>query len=253
MRAILYICHGSRVKKGQQAALAFIEKTMETNAAPIQEACFLELAEPSIAEGVTRCIERGATEIVAIPFLLLRAGHANVDIPSELQEVMNNYPEIPVYYGDPIGVDPRMVDVLIERLHETTEVIPQDSTILLIGRGSSDPATKEDFSKTQRIFQEKTGLQHVSIGFLAACGPFFEDELTRLLEAKPTNLYILPYLLFTGILLKTIERTVKKLETTTAIHLCPALGYDPAIHAILNERADEAAERKSGLHVPNHA
>ncbi|PIC64536.1 sirohydrochlorin chelatase [Sporosarcina sp. P13] len=253
MRAILYICHGSRVKKGQQAALAFIEKTMKTNAVPIQEACFLELAKPSIAEGVARCIERGATEIVAIPFLLLRAGHANVDIPTELQIVVNNYPEIPVYYGDPIGVDARMVDVMIDRLHETTEVIPADATVLLIGRGSSDPATREDFTEIQRIFQEKTGLQHVSVGYLAACRPRYEDELTRLLEAKPTNLYILPYLLFTGILMKTIERTVKKLKTTTAIHLCPALGYDPAIHSILNERADEAVERKSGLHVPNYA
>lgn len=253
MRAILYICHGSRVKKGQQAALAFIEKTMETNAAPIQEACFLELAEPSIAEGVARCIERGATEIIAIPFLLLRAGHANVDIPTELQEVMNDYPDIPVYYGDPIGVDARMVDVMIERLHETVEVIPENSSILIIGRGSSDPATKEDFAEIQRIFQEKTGLQQVSVGYLAACGPFYEEELQRVLEEKPANVYVLPYLLFTGILMKTIERTVKKLATTTAIHLCPALGYDPAIHTILNERAEQAAKKESGLHVPDHA
>ncbi len=253
MRAILYICHGSRVKKGQQAALAFIEKTMETEAAPIQEACFLELADPSIAEGVARCIERGATEIVAIPFLLLRAGHANVDIPTELQDVMVNYPDTPVYYGDPIGVDERMVDVLIERLHQTTETIPEDATILLIGRGSSDPATKQDFAVIKKIFQEKTKLDNVSVGYLAACGPFYEEELEHLLEDQPKDLYILPYLLFTGILMKTIERTLKKTETTTAIHLCPALGYDPAIHAILNERADEAAERRRGLYVPHHA
>ena len=253
MRAILYICHGSRVKKGQQAALAFIEKTMETEVAPIQEACFLELADPSIAVGVARCIERGATEIIAIPFLLLRAGHANVDIPTELQDVMMSYPDIPVYYGDPIGVDERMVDVLIERLHETTEVIPNDASILLIGRGSSDPATKEDFAKIKRIFQEKTKLQNVHVGYLAACEPFYENELERLLEHQPKNLYILPYLLFTGILMKSIERTLKKTQTTTAIHLCPELGYDPVIHAILNERANEAAERKRDLYVPYHA
>lgn len=253
MRAILYICHGSRVKKGQQAALAFIEKTMRTEAAPIQEACFLELADPSIAEGVARCIERGATEIVAIPFLLLRAGHANVDIPVELQGAMAKYPDIPVYYGDPIGVDERMVDVLIERLHQTTEIVPKDASILLIGRGSSDPATIDDFADIKRIFQEKTTLQNVSVGYLAACGPFFEEELERLLEQQPKNLYILPYLLFTGILMKTIERTLQKTKTTTAIHLCPALGYDPAIHAILNERANEAAERKRGLNVPHYA
>lgn len=253
MRAILYICHGSRVKKGQQAALAFIEKTMETEAAPIQQACFLELAEPSIAEGVARCIAQGATEIIAIPFLLLRAGHANVDIPTELQEVMMNYPDTPIYYGDPIGVDERMIHVLIERLHETSDLIPEDAAILLIGRGSSDPATQDDFAEIKRIFQEKTKLRNVSVGYLAACEPFYEDELKTLLEHQPKNLYILPYLLFTGILMKSIERTLKKTKTTTVIHLCPELGYDPVIHAILNERADEATERKRGLYVPYHA
>ncbi|WP_153731722.1 sirohydrochlorin chelatase [Sporosarcina obsidiansis] len=253
MRAILYICHGSRVKSGQQAALAFIEKTIKTNAAPIQEACFLELAEPSIAQGIARCIERGATEIVAIPFLLLRAGHANVDIPQELREIMMHYPDVPLYYGDPIGVDERMSDVLIQRLHETSKEIAEDATILLIGRGSSDPTTKEDFAEIKKLFQEKTGLSHVSIGFLAACEPSYEEELERLLDEQPSNLYILPYLLFTGILMKTIERSLKKLNTSTTIHLCPALGYDPAIHTILIERANEAAERKCELHVSHHA
>ncbi|GKV65044.1 MULTISPECIES: sirohydrochlorin chelatase [Sporosarcina] len=253
MRAILYICHGSRVKSGQQAALAFIEKTMETGSAPIQEACFLELAEPSIAQGVASCIERGATEIVAVPFLLLRAGHANVDIPGELRQVMDCYPDVPLYYGDPIGVDERMVDVLIERLHETAEVIPEEAQVLLIGRGSSDPATKQDFAVIKRQFQEKTGLQHVNVGYLAACSPHLEEELVRILEERPAELYILPYLLFTGILLKTIKRTLKKLETATVIHLCDELGYDPAIRTILNERAHEAAERKRGLDIPYHA
>ncbi|WP_301109716.1 sirohydrochlorin chelatase [Sporosarcina sp.] len=253
MRAILYICHGSRVKSGQQAALAFFEKTMKTGTAAIQEACFLELAEPSIAKGVANCIERGATEIVALPFLLLRAGHANLDIPAELQHVMTKYPTIPLYYGDPIGVDERMVDVLIERLQEQEEAIPCDAEILLVGRGSSDPATKQDFTAIKRIFQEKTGLQQVRVGYLAACGPSFEEELERILDNRPAELYILPYLLFTGILLKTIERTLKNLDTTTAVHLCNELGYDPAIHAILIERANEAAERKCGLDVPYYA
>ncbi|EGQ26185.1 sirohydrochlorin cobaltochelatase [Sporosarcina newyorkensis 2681] len=253
MRAILYICHGSRVKSGQQAALAFIEKTMETNPAPIQEACFLELADPSISEGIARCIARGATEIVAVPFLLLRAGHANVDIPAKLQDIMAHYPDVPLYYGEPIGVDERMINVLIERLQETTEQIPEDAAILLIGRGSSDPATKQDFARIQSLFQEKTGLRNVSVGYLAACEPFYEDEISRLLEQKPDNLYVLPYLLFTGILLKSIERTLKKINTSTAIHFCPALGYAPEIHTILNERADEAAERKRELYVPCYA
>lgn len=253
MRAVLYICHGSRVKEGQQAALSFIEKTMKTNSAPIQEACFLELASPSISQGIARCIERGATEIVAVPFLLLKAGHAVADIPEELQRVMAGYPHIPLYYGEPIGVDERMVDVLIERLYETAGTLHSDTAVLIIGRGSSDPATKRDFAEIQKIFRKKTGHFNVHVGYLAACGPHYEDELHRIIRTNPGRVLVLPYLLFTGILLKTIERKITKLDSTLPIELCPALGYAPAIHTILHERADEAAERKSELLVSCYA
>lgn len=253
MRAILYICHGSRVKSGQQAALAFIEKTMKSNAAPIQEACFLELAAPSIKEGVAACIAKGATEIIAVPFLLLRAGHANTDIPEELHDVMQDHPEIPLYYGDPIGVDERMVGVLAGRLSSITDHVSEDAEVLIIGRGSSDPATKEDFARIEEIFRKMTGIRNVSTGYLAACGPHYEDQLALLLDKKPRQLFILPYLLFTGILLKTVERSVRKLKTDTIVHLCGELGYDPVIREILIERALEAAERKCILDVPDHA
>ena len=40
---------------------------------PIQEICFLELAAPSMDEGITKCVERGATKIAVVPILLLTA------------------------------------------------------------------------------------------------------------------------------------------------------------------------------------
>ncbi len=67
MKAVLYICHGSRLKTAKEEAIQFITSCMSRIEATIQEVCFLELANPSIEDGFRTCVKRGATEIIAIP------------------------------------------------------------------------------------------------------------------------------------------------------------------------------------------
>ncbi|OAH57680.1 MULTISPECIES: sirohydrochlorin chelatase [Bacillaceae] len=239
MRAILYICHGTRVKEGAKQAAAFIEETMPLVDAQIQEICYLELSDPSIAEGLARCVQKGATEVIAMPFLLLTAGHAKKDIPEELKKAAQHYPNLMIRYGRPLGVHEHIVDVLIDRMKEAAP-FQEDACVLLVGRGSSDPETKQDFDQISRLFKEKTKLSDVYIGYLAACEPTFEDALYELAAMKSRQLFIVPYLLFTGILTKTMDREVRKLQTEAEVHLCRHLGYDPMLGQILAQRVEEA-------------
>ncbi|MCP3762798.1 sirohydrochlorin chelatase [Domibacillus sp. A3M-37] len=241
MKAVLYICHGTRVKEGAKQAADFIKETMPLVDAPIQEICYLELSEPSIEEGLRACIERGATDIIAIPFLLLTAGHAKEDIPGELANAAKHFPQAVIRYGHPLGVHEQIIDVLIDRMKEAASIQP-DASVLLVGRGSSDPATKEDFSRILHLFKNKTKLTDVHIGYMAACEPAFEDALREVAVTNPKQLFIVPYLLFTGILTKTMDRAVKKLKLDGDIHLCRHLGYDPVIGNILAKRVEEAAQ-----------
>ncbi|OLN22459.1 sirohydrochlorin chelatase [Domibacillus antri] len=243
MKAVLYICHGSRVKEGARQAAAFIEETMPLVNAPIQEICYLELAKPSIEEGLASCVKKGATEVTVIPFLLLTAGHAKADIPEELFNAAQSYPDLTIRYGRPLGVHEHIIDVLIDRMREAAPV-QENASVLLVGRGSSDPETKQDFDHIVRLFKKKTKLSDVHIGYLAACEPSFDDALLSLTAAKPKQLFIVPYLLFTGVLTKTMERTVKNLKTDSEVHLCRHLGYDPVIGEILAERVNEAAQEE---------
>lgn len=88
MQAILYIGHGSRVKAGNEELMAFVEKAKAKHPnINIQECCFLELAEPTIQDGVEACINKGATKIAVVPVLLLTAAHAKVDIPEAIDEM----------------------------------------------------------------------------------------------------------------------------------------------------------------------
>lgn len=250
MKAVLYICHGTRVKAGAKQAADFIRRTMPLVKADIQEICYLELSEPSIEEGVRACVERGATEIIAVPFLLLTAGHAKVDIPQDLAKAVAPYPALTVRYGRPLGVHPQMIDVLMDRMNRAADAQP-DATVLLVGRGSSDPLTKQDFAEILSLFKQKTGLEDVHVSYMAACDPPFEEELKRLAALRPKQLFILPYILFSGVLMKTMGRAIKDLDTGGDVHLCAQIGYDETVSAILADRVREAAESEV-FHVSDH-
>lgn len=238
MKAVLYICHGSRERAGQQAALSFIEKTKRVIDIEIQEACFLELAEPSMEQGIASCVSQGATEIIAIPFLLLTAGHAKHDIPNMLQQIMKKYPHVRLVYGETLGVDERIVEVLIKRLHAVRDS-NENGKVLLVGRGSSDEAIPTYFSQITDIFKQKTGINDVQVCYLAACEPRFEQALHDIVEQQPKDIYVLPYLLFPGFLMNYMKKFIEDIHSSSSIHLCPSLGYSNGIRNVLVDRVNE--------------
>lgn len=251
MKAILYICHGSRIETGCREALDFIDKTKPFIDAPIQEACFLELAAPTIELGWERCIAQGATEIIALPFLLLEAGHAKKDIPNILRKLHLRHPHIFLHCARPIGVHEKIIDILLERMHEREIPLKKDASVLLVGRGSSDKQVIGDFYKIVDLFRYKTELTDVNISFLAAAKPSFKDELHRLHGEKPTQLWVLPYLLFTGILMKSLEKEIGILPAADSVILCNYIGYHPYLRDIIAARIKEA-EQIGGNNVVSH-
>lgn len=242
MKAVIYICHGSRVPAAREQAIAFTKKCMNHSLAPIQEYCFLELASPTIEEAITSCIHRGATKIVVLPVLLLTAAHAKVDIPNELTKAASCFPDIEINYGEPIGVHPKMVEPIIERIQETGEAITSNSLVLLVGRGSSDPDVKRDLNKIADLLKEKTGIMNVETCFLTAVSPNLEEGLQTAGICHYDKIFVIPYLLFTGILMKQINKQIKTQKNRQQYILCNYLGYHHCIESILLERVHRLLE-----------
>ncbi|MFX3625231.1 MAG: sirohydrochlorin chelatase [Ectobacillus sp.] len=237
MQAVLYVCHGSRMKEACEQARFFVNECMKQVDAPIQEVCFLELAAPSIAQGFRACIEKGASRIAVVPVLLLAAAHAKQDIPAELGKLQKQYPHIHVTYGEPFGVHESIIPILLERIEEKR--IGDNAMVLLVGRGSSDPDVKRDMQQIADLLQESYPFQTVEVSFLAAAHPTFEEGLHRALSYGYKQIFVVPYLLFTGILMRGMEKTIRKLDRKELI-LCPYLGYHSNLQRVLAQRADEA-------------
>jgi sirohydrochlorin ferrochelatase len=250
-QAVLYVCHGSRVPKAREEAIEFISKVKPRINAEVQEVCFLELAEPSIEDGFKNCVNQGATDIAVIPLLLLTAAHAKSDIPEEVEHVSSLFPTVRVSYGKPIGVDIRLADMLVDKMNEKSS-IHRSSTAILVGRGSSDMDVVNDLNQIAHFLQEKSGVKKVHTCFLTAAEPKFSQMIKDVYDSDEQSLYIIPYLIFTGLLKKEIDYTVKQFNWNgRKVEVCSYLGPHPILLDLFVERVHEAIINTDGSYTFN--
>lgn len=244
MQAVLYIAHGSRIRAGVEEAIYFIERSKPFIDIPIQEICFLELAEPNISEGIAKCVALGATKIAIVPILLLTANHAKKDIPFEIETERMKYPHVKFTYGETFGIHAKIIDSLYDRILEQETAFAKKSSVLLIGRGSSDQAVKRDLMKIANLLSEKYAIKQVDVCFLYGSKPSFDEALYELRQTSIKQIFIIPYLLFSGILMNDIETKIVDQSTKDQKYiLCENLGYHKNIQEVLIERVDELLEK----------
>ncbi|MEK3854428.1 sirohydrochlorin chelatase [Cytobacillus sp. FSL H8-0458] len=240
MKAVLYIGHGTRSKKGASEANLFIESVMKKVSTPIQKLCFLELTEPDIQAGFEYCIREGATEIVIVPLFLLAAGHIKQDIPEELAPLIEKYSGITVKMADPFGVKDSILDAIAELVTAETQPISTDDSVLIVGRGSSDPSILRAFDSIKTGISQRLRVENVQVCYLAASAPTFQDGLDSICQKVSGNVIVIPYLLFSGLLLSEVVREVnKKVKAGCSVTITDTLGKHAAIQNLVAEKANE--------------
>lgn len=117
-RAILLVDHGS-VKREANEMLADVAALLRRlTDVPVIRIAHMELAEPTIAQGVTACVEAGATEITVHPYFLAPGRHSTADIPRMVAEAAKNHPGVRVRVTAPLGLHEKICEVVLERVRE---------------------------------------------------------------------------------------------------------------------------------------
>jgi sirohydrochlorin ferrochelatase len=98
MSSLLIIAHGSRRGASNDEVRQLVD---QVRAQPGQtydhvDAAFLELAEPSIPDGLTALVAQGATDIVVFPYFLAAGTHVAQDIPDAVAEFSTRHPHVRV-------------------------------------------------------------------------------------------------------------------------------------------------------------
>ncbi|QFT87479.1 Sirohydrochlorin ferrochelatase [Bacillus sp. THAF10] len=209
-KAVLYIGHGTRSKKGAEEAKSFLEQVKQRVDVPIQETSFLELSEPFIPEAFERCVMQGATEITIVPIFLLTAGHMKEDIPAALAPLREKYPQVEVSMTEAFGVQERIVSALAELVKDSTGGIQSTDSLLLVGRGSSDISIHQAFDEIRAGLVREFHISRVEVCYLAATTPLFSEGIQEISKDAEGRVIVVPYLLFAGLLLNEVSAEVRK-------------------------------------------
>ncbi len=110
--SILLIGHGSSDRRARDAFLYTIDslKKLFKNV----NYCFLELELPNIEEGIVNCLSSNPESIFVIPYFLHKGIHIQKDILIEIDKALEKYDFKNLYISDHIGVDPLIIDLIID-------------------------------------------------------------------------------------------------------------------------------------------
>jgi len=117
-RAVLLVDHGSRVASAN-AALDEVAAQLRLRLPDrLVQVAHLEIAAPSIGEGVDACVAAGAREIVVHPYFLSPGRHTSHDIPRQVEQAAARHPGVSVRLTPALGPHAKLLDVILERISE---------------------------------------------------------------------------------------------------------------------------------------
>ena len=102
--AILLVDHGSRRTEANQQLESIAQAVRDRDPERIVRIAHMEIAKPTIAEGLAACVSAGAREIVVHPYLLAPGRHSREDIPALSAEAAAAHPGVVVRVSEPLGV-----------------------------------------------------------------------------------------------------------------------------------------------------
>ncbi|MGB5540367.1 MAG: CbiX/SirB N-terminal domain-containing protein [Gammaproteobacteria bacterium] len=116
MKIMLVVAHGSRRAESNDEVRALAQQLNGlAREFDVVSCAFLELAEPSIPDGLREAITAGAREVVVVPYFLSAGRHVVKDIPGEVEVVRAEYPDITITLAPYLGAAPELADLLLKQ------------------------------------------------------------------------------------------------------------------------------------------
>ena len=255
---VLLCGHGTRNAQGAQEFLDLAASVKQCLDGLDVTAGFMELAEPTFDTGLDQLREAGCRTIVVAPAMLFGAGHLKFDLPAMLRAYAAQHPGLDLRLGEAFGVDARMVRAAADRVRAAVpapaeavgstvdaaaNIGPEDTGLLMVARGSSDPDANADAMKMMRLLWEGLGFGWAEIGYCDVTFPHVVPSLDRLAGQGHKRILVLPYLLFDGILIGRLGEWVAAAAAQypgVAFALAPYLNDHPEIVRLYADRVREA-------------
>ena len=116
MNILLLVAHGSRREESNLEVASLSKKMAKFSSNPFDKVmpAFLEFASPSIPEAIGKCNKMGANSITVLPYFLSAGVHINRDIPSEVENASQHFPNLNITIANYFGSREEIAELLMK-------------------------------------------------------------------------------------------------------------------------------------------
>ncbi|GAA1004757.1 cobalamin biosynthesis protein CbiX [Acrocarpospora pleiomorpha] len=187
---------------------------------------FITKARPPLSDSITSLVARGHHHLIALPLSLTNDRRALGDIPGTLALEQERHPTLGYDLARPLGPDPRVLELLAERLadaqadmphlvrtepfrltdEEPERITPGETAIVLVGHGSTNVSVNAEVHRVSRLFWETHAAEFLTVetAYVSHARPGVPGGLERCRRLGAKRVIVLPYLLFAGGVLERI-------------------------------------------------
>ncbi len=223
-------------------------------------------ARPRLRDSVASLVARGHHRMVALPLNLTGDMRIGADIPAAMAREQERYPTLTCDYGRPLGSDPRILALLAERLADAAaevaslRLVPAaaspfddeperieigETAVVLVGDGSTSPATNADVHRVSRLFWETHAHEYMTVetAFVSLTPPGVPGGIERCRRLGAKRVIVVPYLLFAGGVLDRIWAQAMAYaagHTELDVRCADVIGDCEGLADVVVERYEEA-------------
>jgi sirohydrochlorin ferrochelatase len=119
--ALIIVDHGSTFKEANDMLIKVANMIKQNSkcAIDIVKYAHMEIAKPTISEAFDDCVTEGAEEIIVHPYFLSPGRHSKEDIPTIVKEAARKHPSISYNITEPLGIHPKIIEVIWDRIIKT--------------------------------------------------------------------------------------------------------------------------------------
>jgi len=228
--AMVLTAHGSADPRSSATTHAVAEQIRRLRPWLDVRVAFCERSEPNLRE-VLATLDRPG---LITPLLLASAYHARVDIPA-----MADAAKVPVRQADTLGEDPRLVEVLRQRLTEIDPDGSRDTGVLIVAVGSSHASANARTATLASALSARGGWGRVRVAY-ATTEPSVADGIAALRRDGADRIAVAPWFIAPG----RITDRVAAVAADLGVAMSEPLGAHPLLAETVLDRFDRAvAER----------
>ncbi|GAA3810152.1 sirohydrochlorin chelatase [Nocardioides panacisoli] len=225
--ALVALAHGSRDPRSSATVTALVDEVKALRPDLRIEKAFLDLSRPSFDTVVDRLVRAGHDEIVVVPLLLVAAFHAKVDVPEAIANATARHPGLKITATDVLGLEPRFLEVLDERMRESLRAarVRELDALVLAAAGSSDPLANQAVARLARVWGSHHKLP-ITAAYAAAAPPATGEAVRQFRAEGRRHIAVASLFLAPGTLL---DRATELALEAGAVAVSAPLGAHPEI------------------------